>query len=65
MLENGFWVGNVQVVLCHIDHSIGKTPFVVKPDQEVQHPITAETNLLAINDGRVNAVIEIDERVAQ
>ena len=65
MLENGFWVGNVQVVLCHIDHSIGKTPFVVEPGQQVYQPWAGNAGLAGIDDGRMRVVVKIATGVRQ
>ena len=50
MLENGFLVGYVQIVLCHIDHSIGKAPFVVEPGQQVHQPGAGNAGLAGINN---------------
>ena len=60
MLENGFLVSYVQIVLCHIDHSIGKAPFVVEPDEKIEQMPTADPGLAGIDDSRVRVVIEVD-----
>lgn len=65
MLESGFWVSYVQIVLSHIDHSIGKPPFVVEPRQQVHQPGAGNAGLAGVNNRRVRVMVEITAGVRQ
>lgn len=43
-----------------IQHAVGKTPFVITPDQCFDQVFTTDTGLRAINDGAVWVVVKID-----
>lgn len=40
-----------QPVLRYIEHAVGKTPFVVEPDQQIDQPIAGRESLTAIDNG--------------
>ena len=40
-------------MVCNVQHSVGKTPFVVEPGQDVHQPRAGNAGLTGIDDGRM------------
>ena len=55
----------MQIVFRNIQHSVGKTPFVVEPGQDVHQPRAGNSSLTGIDDGRMWVMVEITTGVRQ
>ena len=43
-----------------IEQAIGKAPFVIKPDEQIDQPVTGSARLAGVNNRGMRVVVEVD-----